>query len=97
MQANKPSWNATPKVSGDTQPFVSAESADNVPICYGKSVVARRSWRTRDVNTERVIERIVWSKPLSEALVWRKRSAVMKTELVRSHNEAESIDKRKEP
>ena len=52
---------------------------------------------TRGVKTERVIERIVWSKPLSEALVWRKRSAVMKTELVRSHNEAESIDKRKEP
>ena len=86
MQANKPSRNATPKVCGDTQPFVSAESADNVPICYDKSVVAWRAWRPRGVKTERVIERIVWTIPLSEALVWRKRSAVMKTELVRFHN-----------
>ena len=80
MQANKPSRNATPKVSGDTQPLVSAESADNVLICYDKSVVARRSWRTRGVKTERVIERIVWSKPLSEAIVWIKRSVVIKLE-----------------
>ena len=52
---------------------------------------------TRGVKTERVIERIVWSKPLSEALVCQKRSAVMKTELVRFHNGVESIDKHKEP
>ena len=45
--------------------------------------------------TMRVIERVVWSKPLSEANVWIKRSVVMKTELVRFHNGVESIDKPK--
>ena len=45
--------------------------------------------------TMRVIERIVRSKPLSEANVWIKRSVVMKTELVRFHNGVESIYKHK--
>lgn len=39
-----------------------------------------RAWRTRGVKTRSVIERIVRSKPLSEAIVWIKRSVVMKTE-----------------
>ena len=60
-------------------------------------MIAWRAWRTRGVNTERVIERIVWSIPLSEALVCQKRSVVMKAELVRFHNEVESINKREEP
>ena len=42
-------------------------------------MVARRACRTRGVETRSVIERIVWSKPLSEAIVWIKRSVVMKT------------------
>ena len=38
-----------------------------------------RAWKARGVETRSVIERIVWSKPLSEAIVWIKRSVVMKT------------------
>ena len=46
--------------------------------------------------TMRVIERVVRSKPLSEANVWIKRSVVMKTvEKRRFHNGVESIDKPK--
>lgn len=41
---------------------------------------AWRAWRTRGVKTRSIIERIVRSKPLSEAIVWIKRSVVMKTE-----------------
>ena len=41
---------------------------------------AWRAWRTRGVKTRSIIERIVRSKPLSEAIVWVKRSVVMKTE-----------------
>ena len=43
-------------------------------------MIARRACRTRGVETRSVIERIVRSKPLSEAIVWIKRSVVMKTE-----------------
>ena len=42
-------------------------------------MIARRACRTRGVETRSVIERIVRSKPLSEAIVWIKRSVVMKT------------------
>lgn len=41
---------------------------------------AWRAWRTRSVETRSVIERVVRSKPLSEAIVWIKRSVVMKPE-----------------
>ena len=42
-------------------------------------MIARRACRTRGVETRSVIERIVRSKPLSEDIVWIKRSVVMKT------------------
>ena len=42
-------------------------------------MIARRVCRTRGVETRSVIERIVRSKPLSEDIVWIKRSVVMKT------------------
>ena len=59
-------------------------------------MIARRACRTRGVETKSVIERIVRSKPLSEAIVWIKRSVVMKTVAKRRfHNGVESIDKHK--
>ena len=42
-------------------------------------MIARRACRTRGVETRSVIERIVRSKSLSEAIGWIKRSEVMKT------------------
>ena len=58
--------------------------------------IARRACRTRGAKTMRVIERVVRSKPLSEANVWIKRSVVMKSGTKsRFHNGVESIDKPK--
>ena len=57
--------------------------------------IARRALELGVYKTIRVIERVVRSKPLSEANAWIKRSVVMKTELVRFHNGVESIDKPK--